>query len=71
VASPAKWPRFPDLSRGGRPPATPKAEHRFTYEYRGTDVLTHRASTGFGGLLVVTIILLAVQAVTGVGAFPL
>jgi len=34
-------------------------------------VLSDRATTGFGGLIVVTAILLAVQAVTGTGAFPL
>jgi hypothetical protein len=34
-------------------------------------VLAYRATTGFGGLVVVTTVLLAVQLVTGVGAFPL
>jgi hypothetical protein len=31
----------------------------------------YRATTGFGGLLAVTTILLAVQAATGITAFPL
>ena len=38
---------------------------------RGTTVLSDRATTGFSGLIAVTTILLAVQFVTGVGAFPL
>jgi hypothetical protein len=37
----------------------------------GQKVLSYRASTGFGGLFAVTAILLAVQAITGVPAFPL
>jgi hypothetical protein len=34
-------------------------------------VLSYRATTGFGGLIVVTTILLAVQLLTGIEAFPL
>jgi hypothetical protein len=34
-------------------------------------VLSYRATTGFGGLFVVSTILLAIQAITGVTAFPL
>jgi hypothetical protein len=34
-------------------------------------VFSDRIATGFGGLIVVTIILLAVQLVSGVRAFPL
>lgn len=34
-------------------------------------MLSARLTTGFGGLFVVTSILLAVQLVTGVQAFPL
>jgi hypothetical protein len=34
-------------------------------------VLSYRATTGFGGLIVVTAVLLATQLVTGIGAFPL
>jgi hypothetical protein len=34
-------------------------------------VLSDRATTGFGGLIVVTTILLAVQLVSGAVAFPL
>src|SRR5688572_168063 len=37
----------------------------------GRKVLSYRATTGFGGLFAVTTILLAIQAITGVGAFPL
>ena len=37
----------------------------------GFKVLSYRATTGFGGLFAVTTILLAIQAITGVGAFPL
>ena len=37
----------------------------------GTDVFSDRIATGFGGLIVVTIILLAVQFASGVRAFPL
>src|SRR5205085_5601191 len=37
----------------------------------GQEVLSDRATTGFGGLIVITTILLAVQLVTGTGAFPL
>ena len=37
----------------------------------GQKVLSYRATTGFSGLFVVTTILLAVQAITGVAAFPL
>jgi hypothetical protein len=38
---------------------------------RGQTVLSYRASTGFGGLVVVTTVLLAIQAITGITAFPL
>jgi hypothetical protein len=34
-------------------------------------VLSDRATTGFGGLIVVTTILLAIQLVSGAVAFPL
>jgi len=40
-------------------------------EHRGQQVLSYRATTGFGGLAAVTVILLAVQVITGVIAFPL
>jgi hypothetical protein len=39
--------------------------------FGGSKVLTHRATTGFGGLIVVAAILLAAQIVSGVAAFPL
>jgi hypothetical protein len=38
---------------------------------RGRTVLSERLAAGFGGLIVVMIILLAVQLLTGVRAFPL
>jgi hypothetical protein len=38
---------------------------------RGTTVLGSRAMTGFGGVIVVTVLLLAVQLISGVEAFPL
>jgi hypothetical protein len=38
---------------------------------RGLRVLRTRATTGLGGLIVVTAILLIVQAATGIGALPL
>jgi len=38
---------------------------------QGADVFSDRIATGFGGLVVVTIILLAVQLLSGVRAFPL
>jgi hypothetical protein len=34
-------------------------------------VLSYRATTGFGGLIVVTAILLVVQLITGIRGFPL
>jgi hypothetical protein len=34
-------------------------------------VFSDRIATGFGGLIVVTIILLGAQLLSGVGAFPL
>jgi hypothetical protein len=37
----------------------------------GAKVLTHRATTGFGGLIVVAAILLCAQILSGVAAFPL
>jgi hypothetical protein len=37
----------------------------------GQEVLSDKATTGFGGLIVITTILLAVQLVTGAAAFPL
>jgi hypothetical protein len=40
-------------------------------QFGGSKVLTHRATTGFGGLIVVAAILLAAQIVSGVAAFPL
>jgi hypothetical protein len=44
---------------------------RFTRENRGQTVFSDRMATGFSGLIVVTIILLAVQLVSGIEAFPL
>jgi hypothetical protein len=38
---------------------------------RGRAVISDRLATGFGGLIVVTIILLGVQLLSGVRAFPL
>jgi hypothetical protein len=38
---------------------------------RGLRVLSYRATTGFGGLIVVTAILLAAQLITEVGGLPL
>ncbi len=43
-------------------------QRRFSGDFK---VLSYRATTGFGGLFAVTTILLAIQAVTGVPAFPL
>lgn len=34
-------------------------------------VFSHRATTGFGGLFAVATILVAIQAITGITAFPL
>jgi hypothetical protein len=34
-------------------------------------VLSTRAKTGFGGMITVTAVLLAVQLITGIQAFPL
>ncbi len=34
-------------------------------------MLSYRASTGFGGLFAVATILLGIQLITGVAAFPL
>jgi hypothetical protein len=38
---------------------------------RGTTVLGIRAKAGFGGILTVSTVLLAIQFITGVQAFPL
>jgi hypothetical protein len=38
---------------------------------RGQTVFSDRMTTGFGGLIVVTIVLLGVQLLSGVRAFPL
>ena len=58
---------FPVAARGGE-----EQMARITSVYSGGQkVLTYRATTGFGGLFVVTTILIAVQAITGVAAFPL
>jgi len=38
---------------------------------QGTGMFSDRLATGFGGLIVVTIILLGIQFLSGVRAFPL
>jgi hypothetical protein len=68
----AKWPRFPDLSRGGGNLFRGKRHKHIEQRYfGGLKVLSHRATTGFGGLIAVAAILLAAQIVSGVAAFPL
>ena len=50
-----------------------RARHDFSHFVKtgGRKLLSDRATTGLGGLIAITAILLAVQAATGVGAFPL
>jgi hypothetical protein len=65
---------FAGHSRSGAASPTAKARpdfRDFVNKTGGRTVLSDRATTGFGGLIAVTAILLAVQTVTGVGAFPL
>jgi hypothetical protein len=52
-------------------PGARQMAHRASVNSGGQKVLSYRATTGFGGLIVVTAFLLAVQAVTGIAAFPL
>jgi hypothetical protein len=54
----------------------PSEEHMATYasssEVKGdVTVLSSRARTGFGGMITVSVVLLAMQIFTGVQAFPL
>jgi hypothetical protein len=66
---------FDGHSRGGGPAIGGKGRAIGSRDRRDSQgdgkVLSDRATTGFGGLIVVTAILLAVQAVTGAAAFPL
>ena len=56
----------------GRANALGRATH-FSHFVKsgGRTLLSDRATTGLGGLIVITTILLAVQLATGAGAFPL
>jgi hypothetical protein len=54
----------------------PCEEHMTTHASSNEDkgdvaVLSSRAKTGFGGMITVSVVLLAVQIITGVQAFPL
>jgi hypothetical protein len=63
---------FAGLSRGGGPRAKAHGHHSLYASETGVRaVFSDRIATGFSGLIVVTIILLAVQLLTGVEAFPL
>jgi hypothetical protein len=48
------------------------ATHTSTTKFKGAvTVLSSRAKTGFGGMITISVVLLAVQLITGVQAFPL
>jgi hypothetical protein len=48
------------------------ATHTSTTKFKGAvTVLGSRAKTGFGGMITISVVLLAVQLITGVQAFPL
>jgi hypothetical protein len=48
------------------------ATHASTTKFKGAvTVLGSRAKTGFGGVITVSAVLLAIQFITGVQAFPL
>ena len=48
------------------------ATHASTTKFKGAvTVLASRAKTGFGGVITVSAVLLAIQFITGVQAFPL
>jgi len=62
---------FPILSRGAGG-ASERKGLRFQATFTGgCSMVWDRARTGFGGMVVVTAILLFVQLVSGVEAFPL
>jgi hypothetical protein len=62
---------FAGLSRGQRVTRKANGRHAFSADSGGRTVLSYRAGSGFGGLIVVTAILLGIQAISGVAAFPL
>lgn len=62
---------FEGLSRREELPLRGISAAALPLSSRGHFVLSYRATTGFGGLIVVTAILLVTQLITGFRAFPL